>query len=80
MINTQKHALTKVVDFNKIVNPSYNQKHKVILSYGLSGENFYSIYRINANNKPYQIGKVFKDTDELDLDKKIVKILKQNKK
>ncbi|GAA3984797.1 hypothetical protein GCM10022246_40620 [Pedobacter ginsengiterrae] len=80
LINTQKHALTKVVNFNKIVNPSYNQKHKIILSYGLSGENFYSIYRINAKNKPYQIGKTFKDTDELNLDKKIVEILKENKK
>ncbi|MFC3561420.1 XAC2610-related protein [Pedobacter jamesrossensis] len=80
LINHKNHTLTKVKDFNRIVNPSYDKKHKIIISYSLSGENYYSIYKLNVNNKPYQIGNAFKETDELDLDKKIGEILKENKK
>jgi hypothetical protein len=77
-LNPINHTIKKVVDFNKIVNPSYNKKHKVIIGYGLVGNDVYvSIYKINANNQAYQIGKSFKETDELDLDKKITSILKK---
>ncbi|WP_316735696.1 XAC2610-related protein [Pedobacter aquatilis] len=79
LCNPKNHTLTKVNEFSKIVNPTYNKKHKVILSYGLSGENYYSIYRLTTNNKLYQIGEDFKETDELDLDKKITEILRENK-
>lgn len=80
LINLAKHSLTKVKNFNQIVNPSYYNRHKVILSYAFAGENYYSIYRLNATNKPYKIGDGFKDTDDLDLDKKIAEVLRKNQK
>jgi hypothetical protein len=78
LINPQNHTLTKVKDFDKIVNPNYNKKHKVIVSYGLTGTNYYQLYRFDKNQKPYKIGESFDDTDHLDLDKKISTILKKN--
>ncbi|MNK17595.1 hypothetical protein D3C87_357870 [compost metagenome] len=80
LLNPTNHTVKKVVGFNRIVNPNYNKKHKVIVSYGLAGEDFYtSIYRIDNNNKPYQIGKTFKETEDMDLDQKIESVLKKNK-
>ncbi|WP_144371944.1 XAC2610-related protein [Pedobacter xixiisoli] len=80
LLNPTNHTVKKVVGFNRIVNPNYNKKHKVIVSYGLAGEDFYtSIYRIDNNNKPYQIGKTFKETDDTDVDQKIADILRRNK-
>ena len=79
LVNPKNHTLTKVKDFDKIVNPSYNKKHKVIVSYGLTGTNYYQLYRFGKKYKPYEIGKPFDDTDNLDLDKKIAAILKITK-
>lgn len=78
LVDPKKHTLTKVKGFDNIANPSYDQKHKVIVGYGLSGENYYSLYRFDQTNKIYQIGKAFKDTDKLDLDTKIKEILKKH--
>ncbi|MDQ0636820.1 hypothetical protein QF042_000385 [Pedobacter sp. W3I1] len=78
LINPKKHTLTKVKDFDKIVNPSYNKKYKVIVSYGLTGTNYYQLYRLDKNRVPYSIGASFNDTEDLDLDKKIATILKTN--
>lgn len=77
LINPKKHTLTKVKGFDKIVNPSYNKKYKVIVSYGLTGTNYYQLYRLDKKYKPYEIGEAFDDTDNLDLDKKIATILKK---
>lgn len=78
LLNPTDHTVKKVVDFNKIVNPSYNKKHKVIVGYGLTGNDVYvSIYKINANNKASQIGESFKETDDINLDKKITNMLKK---
>jgi len=79
LINPKKHTLTKVKDFDKIVNPSYNKKYKVIVSYGLTGTNNYQLYRLDKKLTPYEIGDSFEDTDDLDLDKKITQILGKNK-
>jgi hypothetical protein len=79
LINPKKHTLTKIKGFDKIVNPSYNKKHKVIVSYGLTGTNYYQLYRFDKNQKPYEIGDSFEDTEHLDLDKKISATLKKNK-
>ena len=80
LINDKKYTLTKVKDFNKIVSPSYNKKHKVIVSVGLTATIDYQLYRLDKNNKPYKIGKSFEDTEALDFDKKLAKILSRNKK
>lgn len=80
LINQKRHTLTKVKDFNKIVNPNYDKKYKLIISYGLAGSNYYQLYRLDKNNKPYKIGGSFEDTKNLNLDKKIAKILNRYKK
>ena len=70
----------KIQDFDDIVNPSYNKKHQVILSYSYAGANYYSVYKI-SNYKVYQIGEAFEDDfdgDEDILDQKILQILKEN--
>lgn len=80
LINPKTKKIVRVKNFEKIVNPEYNQKYKVIASYGLSGSNYYSIYKISKDNKAYQIGKSFEDTFENDpkeLDKRIRRILKK---
>ncbi|QIL39436.1 hypothetical protein G7074_09235 [Pedobacter sp. HDW13] len=79
LINSKNRKINKVKHFENIVNPEYNRKHKVIVSYGLSGTNHYSIYKISRDNKAYEIGKSFEDTFESDpteLDRRIKKILK----
>lgn len=76
--NPKEHKLTRIKDFENIVNPTYDKKHKIILSYALAGTNHYSIYKLK-NNMINQIGSSFEDTDDLDLDKKINQILKANK-
>ncbi|WP_316802466.1 XAC2610-related protein [Pedobacter nototheniae] len=78
LTDPKKRTLTRIKDFENIVNPSYDKKRKIILSYGFSGTNHYSIYKLK-NNKIYQIGHSFEDTETLDLDKKIDGILKTNK-
>ena len=47
------------------------------MSYGLTGTNYYQLYRLNKKYIPYKIGKPFDDTDNLDLDKQISIILKK---
>lgn len=79
LVNPKNYTITKVDGFNKICNPEFNKKHQVIVGYGLSGENYFSIYRIGKSNKTYQIGKDFKETEDLDLDDKIAQILKKRK-
>lgn len=78
LVNPKNHTLTKVKDFDKIVNPSYNKKYKVIVSYGLTGTNYYQLYRLDKKHIPYKIGQPFDDIDNIDLDKKIVAILNKN--
>lgn len=48
------------------------------MSYGLTGTNYYQLYKLNKKHIPYKIGKPFDDTEDLDLDKKIATILKNN--
>ena len=79
LVNEKNHTLTKVNGFNGITNPAYHKKHKVILGYGLAGANYYSIYRINKNNRVYKIGESFEDENNLDLDQKITELLKRKK-
>lgn len=81
LVDDRKHTLTSVVDFNDIVNPSYNKKYGIITSYGMSGSNYYGIYKLSADNKIYQVGEEFEDTfdDQEALDKKIEAVLKANK-
>lgn len=75
LINPKTKMLSKVSGFEEITNPTYHQKHKVILGYGYAGRNSYTVYRIN-NKKIVQVGQSFEDADTLDLDKKIAQILK----
>ncbi len=75
LINPKNHTITKVKDFNQLSNPRYDEKHKIILSYAVSGSNYYSVYKINKENKVYQIGEDFQDTDNVDLEAKIEVIL-----
>lgn len=77
LINPKTKMLNKVSGFDEITNPTYHQKHKIILGYGYAGINSYTVYRIK-NNKIVQVGQSFEDTDTLDLDQKIAKILKTN--
>ena len=83
LIDAKNKKINRVKGFENVVNPEYDKKLKVIVAYGLSGTNNYSIYKISKNNKVYQIGKSFEDTFESDddvLNKKIIKILKAGKK
>ena len=80
LIDPKNKKINRVKNFEKIVNPEYNRKHHVVVSYGLSGTNNYSIYKISKDNKASEIGKSFEDTFESDpneLDKRIRKILKK---
>ncbi|WP_025141609.1 XAC2610-related protein [Pedobacter jeongneungensis] len=80
LINHKNKKIIRVKNFENIVNPEYNRKHHVVVSYGLSGTNNYSIYKISKDNKASEIGKSFEDTFESDpneLDKRIRKILKK---
>ncbi|MFC3563254.1 XAC2610-related protein [Pedobacter jamesrossensis] len=80
LVNPKMNSLTKINDFEKIVNPMYNEKYKVIIAYGYSGTNNYSIYKILTNNKAVQIGQSFEDDfdgDSLKLNQKIEAILKK---
>ena len=77
LVDPKKHTLTKVKKFDEIANPQYNRKHNAIVGYGMAGESYYSIYRINKKNEAYQIGESFEDREELDVDLKIKKLLKK---
>lgn len=81
LLDPKNKKISKVKNFENIVNPEYNRKHHVVVSYGLSGTNNYSIYKISKANKAYQIGESFEDTfdsDPTELDKRIRKILKKS--
>lgn len=81
LLAPKNKKIIRVKNFENIVNPEYNRKHKVIVSYGLSGTNHYSIYKISKDNRAFQIGKSFEDTfdsDPTELDKRIIKILKKS--
>lgn len=80
LINPKNKKIIRVKNFENIVNPEYDHKHKLIISYGLSGTNHYGIYKISKDNKAYQIGKSFDDNfdgDPTELEKRIKKILKK---
>lgn len=77
LINPKNHTLTRVKDFDTIVNPSYHQKYKVIVSYAMTGKNYYSLYRIGKNNTVYQVGESFDEREDLDLDEEIRRVLKR---
>ncbi|MEO5911321.1 MAG: hypothetical protein ABIP95_10560 [Pelobium sp.] len=79
LVDEKTKSLTKVQDFETIVNPSYHEKHRVVTAYGYSGTNNYSIYKILANHKIVEIGQSFEDDFESDadeLDRRIETILK----
>jgi hypothetical protein len=81
LIDPKNKKIHKVKNFETIVNPEYNHKHHVVVSYGLSGTNNYSIYKISKEYNAYKIGKSFEDTFESDpteLDKRIRKVLKKS--
>jgi hypothetical protein len=81
LIDPKNKKINRVKNFENIVNPEYNRKYHVVVSYGLSGTNNYSIYKISKDYKAYQTGKSFEDTFESDpteLDKRIKKILKKS--
>jgi len=83
LVDAKNKTINRVKDFENVVNPEYNKKHKVIVAYGLSGTNNYSIYKISKDHKAYQIGKSFEDTFESNadvLDKEITKILNRYNK
>jgi hypothetical protein len=74
----EKNALVRVVGFESIPNPRYDGKHKVIVAYGFAGKNYYSLYKISAENKIYQLGSSFEDTFEGDsagLDARIAELV-----
>ena len=81
LIDLKNRKVNRVKNFESIVNPEYNIKHHVVVAYGLSGTNNYSIYKISKANEAYKIGESFEDTFESDtdeLDKRIVKVLKKS--
>lgn len=81
LIDPKNRKVNRVKNFENIVNPEYNIKHHVVVAYGLSGTNNYSIYKISKNNAVYKIGESFEDTFDSDadeLDKRIVKALKKS--
>jgi len=77
LLDPKKHTLTQVNKFDEIANPYYDKKYKVIVGYGMAGESYYSVYRINKHNQVYQIGKSFKDREGLDVDLKIKELLQK---
>lgn len=82
LVDPKTNTLTKVNDFEIIVNPVYNKEHNVIIAYGYAGTNSYTIYKISASNKVVQIGDSFTDDFESEpeeLKLRITKLLKHNK-
>lgn len=80
LADSKAKTLTRVKGFEDLPNPSYHPKHKVVISYGFAGKNYYSIYRINKANQLTQMGNSFEDSfdsDEKILDAKIATALKQ---
>ncbi|SDC88623.1 XAC2610-related protein [Pedobacter soli] len=78
LIDPKNKKISQVKNFEIVVNPEYNNKYRVIVSYGLSGSNYYSIYKIAKNKTIYKIGQDFEDTFEsnpIELDRRIRKIL-----
>jgi len=83
LVDSKNHKVNRVLNFEDIVNPEYNKKYNVILGYGYSGTNNYSVYKISKANKVYQIGASFEDDfdgDEEVLDANIKEILDKNRK
>lgn len=81
LVDARKHTLTSVANFNDVVNPSYNKKYGIITSYGMSGRNYYGIYKLAKDNKIHKIGEDFEDTfdDQEELDQKIEAVLKERR-
>ncbi|WP_231426390.1 hypothetical protein [Pedobacter sp. Leaf250] len=82
LVDAKKKQVIRVKHFEDIVNPEYNKKHDVILGYGFSATNHYSVYKISEDKKVYQIGASFDDdfdANETILDSKITEILSKNK-
>lgn len=80
LVNQKTKTLTKVENFETVVNPQYDMVHRLIVSYGYAGSNNYSIYKISADYKILQIGESFEDdfdSDAEELNNRIEKILKQ---
>lgn len=77
LIDPKMYTLTAIRDFELITNPTYDQKNHVILSLGLSGKNYYSLYRISKKNRVYQIGSSFEDIYQTQaaLNRKIKQVL-----
>jgi len=74
--------LIRVKNFEDIVNPQYDQQHKVIIAYGYAGTNNYSIFKISADYKAVQIGESFEDdfdSDKEELNKRIEQLLKKHR-
>ena len=82
LVDPKTNTLTKVNDFEVIVNPVYDKEHNVIIAYGYAVTNSYTIYKISASNKVVQIGDSFTDDFESEpeeLKLRITKLLKHNK-
>ena len=51
LVDKKNKKLTRVKGFEDICNPEFNQKEKIISSFTLSGQNYYSFYRISGKNQ-----------------------------
>jgi len=82
LVNAKNKTVTRIKGFENIVNPDYDKKNNIIVSYAYSGTNHYSIYKISNTNRVDQIGSSFEDNFDGDteiLNVKIKELLKRNK-
>ncbi|TDQ11002.1 XAC2610-related protein [Pedobacter metabolipauper] len=77
LIEKKSHKLIKVKGFEKITNPEYNEKYKVIVGTGYAGKVNYSIYKIDKNNTIYEAAPSFEESKETTLDEQLDLIMKK---
>jgi len=79
LVINKSHNLIRVKGFENLPNPSLDTKLNIITSVGLSGDNYYSFYRIGSNNKLVNLGHSYKENprDSMQYNKAVRSILKE---
>jgi len=77
--DSTRKKLIRVKGFEELPNPSLDTKNNIIVSVGLSGNNYYSFYRIAKDFKLIDLGHAYQENpaDSTQYDKAISQIVKQ---
>jgi hypothetical protein len=66
VVDKVRHKLIYVKGFEKLLNPGFDSVYNIISSLRLSGNNYYSFYRINAKKRLISLGHGYTDRQEQD--------------